>query len=102
MAISTQERTNVVELVVGMFNASPGATYLDELTGSYELSGNSLVQVARMLANTPLYYSIAPQSQTAAQFAAYVLTPFNLQNDAIAIDFVTSRFNAGMNKGQII
>ena len=102
MAISVEEQKNIVELVVGMFNASPGAAHLAELTAAYEANGRSLVQLARDLAGNPLFLTLAPATQTLGEFAAFLLTPLGLQRNTEAQDFVASRFNAGMNKGQII
>lgn len=101
MALTTAERTNIIKLVVGMFNAAPGATYLADLTVAYEANGRSLLNLAKDLANTGAYKSINPVFQTAAEFATAFLTPLGLQANAVAIDFVTSQFNAGVSKGQI-
>jgi hypothetical protein len=101
MALTTAERTNIIKLVVGMFNAAPGATYLAELTTSFEANGRSLSNLAKDLALTPAYKAINPVFQTAAEFATSFLTPLGLQANAVAIDFVTAKFNAGVSKGQI-
>jgi len=102
MALTTQERTNLITLVVGMFNASPGATYLSELTVAFEANGRSYQNLALDLANTDAFKSVHPVFQTAEEFAASFLTPLGLQANAEALDFVISKFNAGVSKGQII
>ena len=101
MALTTQDRTNVIKLTVAMFNAAPGATYLAELSNFYEGGGRSLLTLARSLSNTATYLSLNPGSQTSSAFATAFLTPLGLQANTEAINFVTTRFNAGMNKGQI-
>ncbi len=101
MALTTAERTNIIKLVVGMFNAAPGATYLAELTVAFEANGRSLSNLAKDLATTPAYKAINPVFQTAAEFATSFLTPLGLQANTAAIDFVTAKFNAGVSKGQI-
>jgi len=101
MALTTAERTNIVKLVVGMFNAAPGATYLAELTVAFEANGRSLSNLAKDLALTPAYKQLNPVFQTAAEFATAFLTPLGLQANAVAVDFVTAKFNAGVSKGQI-
>lgn len=101
MALTTAERTNIIKLVVGMFNAAPGATYLSELTTAFEANGRSLSNLAKDLALTPAYRAINQNFQTAAEFATSFLTPLGLQANAIAVDFVTAKFNAGVSKGQI-
>ncbi len=103
MALTTAERSNITKLVVAMFNAAPGATYLAELTVAFEANGRSLTNLARDLSNTAAYKALNPAFQTAAEFAAALLTPLGLQANTTAVDFVVSRFNAGNgnNKGQI-
>ena len=34
-SITVQERTTILKLVAGMFNAAPGATYLNEFTDAF-------------------------------------------------------------------
>ncbi|SFC17380.1 Hemolysin-type calcium-binding repeat-containing protein [Polaromonas sp. OV174] len=101
MAITAQERTNITKLVVAMFNAAPGATYLAELTVAYEANGRSLSNLAKDLATNASYKALNPVFQTAAEFAAAFLTPLGLQNNTEAKDFITAKFNAGVSKGQI-
>lgn len=101
MALTTTERTNLIKLAVGMFNAAPGATYLAELTVIYEANGRSLSTVANILSETPAYKALNPVFQTAAEFATAFLTPLGLQANAVAVDFVTAKFNAGVSKGAI-
>ncbi|MES2627242.1 MAG: Ig-like domain-containing protein, partial [Pseudomonadota bacterium] len=102
MAITSQERSKLISLVVGMFNGSPGAAYLADLTAVYESNGHSLVQLARALSDSPLFTTLSHASQTAGEFADWFLTPLGLQGNTVALDFVVSRFNAGMSKGEII
>lgn len=101
MALTSQERTNIVKLTVAMFNAAPGANYLSDLGTAYEANGRSLAQLASTLSDNSAYLALNPASQSAAQFASAFLTPLGLQANAVALDFVTSRFNAGATKGQI-
>lgn len=101
MALTSQERTNIIKLTVAMFNAAPGATYLADLTVAYEANGRSLAQLARTLTDTAAYKALNPVFQTAAEFAAAFLTPLGLQANTTAVDFITAKFNAGVSKGQI-
>jgi hypothetical protein len=101
MAITATERTQIVELAVLMFNAAPGATYLSQLVGMYEANGHNLQALAVTLGSTPAYQTLNPNFQLAADFATAFLTPLGLQADAVAVAFVTSKFNAGESKGQI-
>lgn len=101
MALTTQERSNIIKLTVVMFNAAPGATYLADLTTAYETNGRSLAQLAITLAENGAYKALNPVFQTASGFATAFLTPLGLQANQIAIDFVITKFNAGLSKGQI-
>ncbi len=106
MAITTAERTAIIELTVMMFNAAPGATYLSQIVALYEAnpgtSAQKLQTLANQLSQTSAYTSLHPNFETAEEFAADFLTPLGLQNDAVARDFVIAKFNAGVSKGQIM
>lgn len=101
LLVSATERASIVKLVVAMFNAAPGATYLAELATSFEANGRSLSKLAGDLASTTTYKTLNPVFQTAGEFATAFLKPLGLQNNAEAVDFVTAKLNAGVNKGQI-
>jgi hypothetical protein len=101
MSITATERTQIVELTVLMFNAAPGATYLSQLVSLYEADGHNLQTLAVQLAGTTAYQTLNPNFQLAADFATAFLTPLGLQADAVAVAFVTSKFNAGESKGLI-
>lgn len=105
MAITTAERTAIIELTVMMFNAAPGATYLAQIVALYEAnpgtSEQKLQALANQLAQTSVYRSMHPNFETAEEFAASFLTPLGLQNDAVAKDFIIAKVNAGVSKGQI-
>jgi trimeric autotransporter adhesin len=101
MAITTTERTQIIELVTLMFNAAPGATYLSDIVSVYEANGHNLQALAETLGQTGIYQSLNPNFQTASEFAASFLTPLGLQGDSFAVDFVVSRFNSGVSKADI-
>ncbi|MDB5892439.1 MAG: Hemolysin-type calcium-binding repeat-containing protein, partial [Polaromonas sp.] len=101
MAITTAERTNILKLVVAMFNAPAGSTYLSEITSVFEANGRSLSALAQTLSTTGAFKALHPNFQSSSEFAAKFLTPYGLQNNAIAVDWVISKLNAGVNKGQI-
>jgi Ca2+-binding RTX toxin-like protein len=102
MTITTQERTNIIELTVAMFHAAPGATYLAQLTSSYEANGHDLHALAISLGNSSIYRSLFPASQSASDFAAAFLTPLGLQSNTTALDFIHAKLEAGESKGQIV
>jgi len=102
MAITATERTEIEKLLVLMFNAAPGATYLSQVVNIYETLGHNLGQLANNLDDIPVFQQLHPNFQTAAEFAADFLTPLGLQNDALAKSFVLDKFNAGVPKGEIM
>lgn len=101
MALTTTERSDIIKLVVGMFNVAPGSTYLSQFTVAYEANGRSLSNLAKDLAKTGAFLSINPVFQTGSEFATSFLTPLGLQANTEAVAFIVARFNAGESKGQI-
>lgn len=101
MALTAVERTNIVKLTVALYNAAPGASGLSDFTTFYEANGRNLNALALNLANNNIFKSLNPNTQLASEFATSVLSVYGLQNNTDAIAFVTSRFNAGVSKGQI-
>lgn len=102
MTISAQERTSLIQLTVAMFDVAPGATYLATLGAALEANGHNMSALAVEVANTSLYQSQFPATQSAAEFAAAFLTPLGLQGNATALGFIEAEFAAGVNKGQIV
>ena len=102
---TTVERTNIIKLVTAMFNAAPGANYLAEQTAFFDAAGGTSAQklaaLGTALGNTAAYVAANPSTQSASAFASAYLTPFGLQANQEAIDFITVRFNAGTPKGLI-
>lgn len=101
MAITNLERIGIEKVVIALFNAAPGATYLAEFTASYEANGRNLSVLADGLAQTTTFKNLYPNFQTATEFATSILATYSLQASADAIAFVTGLFNAGVSKGQI-
>ena len=54
MALTAQQQTSLLQLAQVMFNASPGATYLDVL-GAQLTAGQSLADLAQTLVGTELF-----------------------------------------------
>lgn len=102
MAITTTERDQIIKLVVGMFNAAPGATYLNTITSIYEANGHNLTALAQTLSGTSVFQAMYPSFQTSTEFATSFLSQFGLQTNQTAIDYIVARVNAGVNKGEII
>ena len=67
---SESTSTDVLQLLVGLFEASPGQTLLTELTALAE-QGGSTVELARLVADSALFLSpyYYPATLTDRQFA---------------------------------
>lgn len=102
MAITTTERDAIIKLVIGMFNAAPGATYLSTITTIFEANGHNMTALAQTLSTTSAFQSLYPNFQTTSEFVTSFLTKLGLQTNQTAIDYVTAQVNAGVNKGEII
>lgn len=55
MAITTTEQTSILNLVVSMFNAAPGAANLTSIVAYYEANGKSLTTLANALASSTAF-----------------------------------------------
>lgn len=100
--ITNAERTNITKLVVGLFNAAPGAAYLAEFTTAYQAMGNSLSGLATALGNTPAFKSLYPSYLTATEFATKFLTTLGLEGNQEAKDWVTAKVNGGTSYSSVI
>jgi len=101
MAITTAERSDILELIVLMFDAAPGANYLSAAVSAYEGAGRNMSTFVEILAGTSIYTSLHPNFQTAEEFAADLLETVGLTGDAFATSWVVTKFNAGVSKAQI-
>ncbi len=105
MAITVEARTSLVELVVGMFGAAPGASVLSDLVAAYE-AGATLKQIAANLANTNEFKGIFPTFLTNAEFATKVVdqlvgTEVVAAEKAAAVTTLTGMLNAGASRSSV-
>ena len=96
MSITVAERHEIAELLVVMWNATPGATYLSQIVSAYEANGHSLSALANVLGATPAYQATHPNFWSSDDFADHLLTPLGLQNDFQARTAVENAFNSGV------
>lgn len=105
MAITVEQRTSIIELVVGMFGAAPGASVLSDLVSAYE-GGQTLKQLAANLANTNEFKGIFPTFLTNGEFATKVVNQLvgsevvQTEKDA-AIASLTASLNAGGSRSSV-
>ena len=69
MAITAEARTEIIQLVVGMFGAAPGASVLSDLTFARDDRGQTVKQIAANIVNTNEFKSIYPTFLTNQEFA---------------------------------
>jgi len=105
MAITVEQRTSIIELVVGMFGAAPGASVLSDLVASYE-AGSTLKQIAASLANTNEFKGIFPTFLTNGEYATKLVNQLvgsevvQAEKDA-AVTTITSMLNAGQSRSSV-
>ena len=101
MAITVEARTNIIGLVVGMFNAAPGASVLSDLVAAYE-AGSSIKQIAANLAATAEFKTIFPTFSTNGEFATKVVAQLLAESSAAAqaeaVTVLTAALNGGMSR----
>lgn len=100
--VTTQERTNILKLVAGMFNAAPGANYLAEFTDAFVAMGKDYAALAAGLGQTGAFQSLYPSFLTADEFANKFLDTLGLKANTEAQDWVKAKVNAGENFASVI
>ena len=109
--ISESQQRDIIKCVVGLYDAAPGADYLDQLAG-FIASGNTIAQLYDVLANSPSFQQLNcgafSSDLTNQQFAAaFVDTLVTYQNNctlspanlSTAIGFVEKLLNDGATRG---
>ncbi len=91
MAITAAERHEIAEIIVLMFDAAPGATYLAQLISAYQSVGNNLDTLTDLVADHPNYAAVHDD----------LLATVELQDDAEATDRIINALNDGISKGDI-
>jgi hypothetical protein len=111
MAIPNQSQ-EIYRLAVGMFGASPGVFYFNELNGGLN-SGITLVQYYNILLNDPAFsqgtFALTPAASNAAFVDAFLTrllgpgTTFVTQAGRdFAQTFFTAQLNSGVSRGQMM
>ncbi len=104
MAITAEQRKEVISLLVGMFDAAPSAALLTGFVASIE-NGQSLEALANDLAATDEFASLYPVWLTNEEFATNFVTNIldgNTSAAAVAegIATVTAMLNGGSTRGE--
>ena len=110
MTITAEQQTDILEVVVGLFNAAPGRTYMTELANLYENLGSDAQQLAEFLDDTPVFRDeiLAGKVTTEAQ-VGILMDHFGLEaNDdpasagSQAEAYFTQKLEAGESLGKIV
>lgn len=107
MAITNQQKSNLLGIVVGLFNASPGSQFFPELAAIIE-SGTTEAQLADILAATPVFTTGIMGGKSTAGQVAELMQHYGLVADNIAgspatqaENFFTNSLNSGVGFGSI-
>ncbi|MDH7944195.1 hypothetical protein QGM61_10230 [Pseudohongiella sp. SYSU M77423] len=106
MAISTEARTELLTVVVAMFDAAPGVGVLSDLSAAYE-SGATVAQIAASLAASAEFKSIYPtflsNTEFATQFVDNLLgSTVSATTRTFAIGELTTMLNNGMTRSETV
>lgn len=108
MAITAEETTSIVQLVVGMAGVAPRPEDLADLVAEFE-AGSSLVQIAQNIVDHPAYSgdtglfpSYLPNSIWATQYLTMLIGDEVSADDlAAAIATTTADLNAGSTRAEV-
>ena len=111
MTLTMVQIREIIKCVVGLYDAVPGATYLNELAVFID-TGNTIAQLYEVLANSPSFQQLScgaysPTStnhEFAAAFIDTLVTHRNAstlspENLGVAITFVENLLDAGATRG---
>lgn len=106
MAITSTQRTQLLQLLVTMFDAAPGYDVLDDLANGMA-NGNTIEQYAASLVNNSAFTGIYSRALTANEFATKFIG--NLLGSNVtaattteAIAYVEAQLNAGVSRDKVI
>jgi|CXWL01.1.fsa_nt_gi hypothetical protein len=107
MALTEQQQTSLLQMVQAMFNASPGAIFLDAM-GSQLEAEKSLADIAQSLAGNELFLGknyaddLTPEAFAKAFINDLIADRATEANKTIAIDYIVDRMNAGATQAEMI
>lgn len=105
MAISNEDQTKLLKVVVGLFNAAPGGTFLPDME-TFITDGGTHLDLAKGLATSTTYTDSLGTASTSAEIAAVLAGNFGLDATsdagAAAIAFFTEGLDNNVNAGELI
>lgn len=104
MAITVETRTKIIELVVGMVDAAPGATILSELANIAD-AGLSIKDMAIAIAANPAFNALYPSFLTTEELANNFITNLlgtevTAEVKASSVAAMVADLNAGTDRGE--
>ena len=105
MAITAEQRNDVISLLVGMFDAAPSAALLTGFVASIE-GGASTGSIANDMDDTTEFQSLYPVWLTDAEFSTNFATNIldgntNAAALQVGIDYVSGRLADGVSRGDV-
>lgn len=109
MAISSEEKTKLLKVVVGLFDAAPGSAFLPELEAVVE-DGLSVREVAQVLVTKSIFTDgvlggvDSPAAQAAVLAGHFGLTADDVEGSAAtqALEYFTAGIEGGANIGDLV
>lgn len=106
MTLTFQQQTSILQLILAMFNTSPGAVNLKVL-GSRLINDQSLVNLAQSLAESALFFGKDYAALSAAEFAATFVDDLfgdrvSTIDKTLIFDFIANQIAIGVNQGELI
>lgn len=104
--MATGYQSSVLSLIVGMFDAAPGASYLDEFTNAL-IGGANQAALAKSLSQTDAFKQLYSEGGSADEFATSFINTVvgdsaSAENKAWAVDWATQKLNAGVSRSDVI
>lgn len=102
------KQLEVIQTVVAMFKAAPGARYLSEFTAFIDNAAGSVRDLATILAQTEIFkQALYPDTLSDHEFSSrFVKNTVNSlvssENKAWAVSAIMNMLNAGANRGEVI
>ena len=93
--VTTAEQNQILKLVVAMFNAAPGAAYLQEFEEAFVAMDRDFSALTAGLGMTAPFQKLYPPTMDADAFATAFLTTLGLQDHADAREWITYHASTG-------
>lgn len=106
MTLTVQQQISILQLILAMFNTSPGAANLKVL-GSRMLNAPSLVNLAQSLAESTLFFGKNYAALSPVEFAATFVDDLfggrvSTINKTLILDFIANQMAAGATQTELI